>query len=50
MSRSIAQSYRQHRCLAIARASAADFLGRYPYEFGWKYGSTAGSRYILTTV
>jgi hypothetical protein len=50
ISRSITQFVLQQRSRQAATASSADRPGRYPYESGWKLGSTFGSRYIRTTV
>ncbi len=50
ISNSSTQSYRQHRRRVCASASCADRPGRYPYESGWKRGSTNGSTVSLTTV
>src|SRR5206468_6434188 len=49
-SRSITQSYRQHRSRHTRTASSAERRGRYPYESEWKHGSTPRSRYRRTTV
>ena len=35
---------------AVPTASNADLPGRYPYESGWKCGSTSGSKYNFATI
>src|SRR5947209_2914840 len=50
MSNSTTQSCRQHRSLVTATACFAERPGRYPYESGWKSGSSIGSMMRLTTV
>ncbi len=50
MSNSTSQSYRQHRSRVMAIACLADLPGLYPYESGWKIGSSIGSIRLLTTV
>ena len=50
MSRSRTQSWRQHWLRATRRASCAERLGRYPYEFAWNTGSSNGSSRRWTTI
>src|ERR1019366_7439914 len=50
MSRSITQSFSQHRCLQAATASSAERPGRQPWESGWKTCSAFASITPATTV
>ncbi len=49
-SRSMTQSRFQQRSRHTPTASSADRAGRYPYESGWKIGSTSASNLRAATV